>query len=155
MSKETPEVVEYLVYTDHSPFLKAAGAIMIQEFEIVGDTARKVLLDIVSAFDLSRIANTRTVQATLNSVTSNSSEVQAYLISCIFLIKTVIGVEEYDTFVKRLKSSATTMTEYNKNTIDEKFFGEFLRDHEWYVALILMRMFAVKLIVTHNLDKVK
>ena len=83
MSKETPEVVEYLVYTDHSPFLRAAGAIMIQEFEIVGDTARKVLLDIVSAFDLSKIANTRTVQATLNSVTSNSSEVQAYLISCM------------------------------------------------------------------------
>ena len=44
---------------------RAAGAIMIQEFEIVGDTARKVLLDIVSAFDLSKIANTRTVQATL------------------------------------------------------------------------------------------
>ena len=155
MSDKEEQAVEYLVYTDYSPFLKAAGAIMIQEFEVISDEARKVLVDITSALDLSKIAFTRVMDSVFNSVTSNSAGVQSYLVSCIFLIKTVIGVEEYDTFVKRLKSSATTMTEYNKNTIDEKFFGEFLRDHEWYVALILMRMFAVKLIVTHNLDKVK
>ncbi len=155
MIDKEEQAVEYLVYTDYSPFLKAAGAIMIQEFEVISDEARKVLVDITSALDLSKIAFTRVMDSVFNSVTSNSAGVQSYLVSCIFLIKTVIGVEEYNQFVKRLEVSATSMTEYNKAGIDESYFNAFLKNHEWYVALILMRMLAVKLIVTHNLANAK
>lgn len=137
---------EMVVYTDYSEFLEKASAIFLQELQIVGEEHRAKIADIAARIEFSKIAHGRTLTEFDNMVNSNPPEIRSYLVSCIFLMKTVIGVEEYDNFVKVLEKSATAKTEFNKNSIDESVFNLFLKDKEWYVALIMMRMFAAKLI---------
>jgi hypothetical protein len=137
---------EMVVYTDYSEFLEKASAVFLQELVMVKDEERSKIVEIAGHIELSKIAHGRTMKTIENMVVSNSAEIVSYLVSCIFLMRTVIGVEEYNNFVKVLEKSATTSTEFNKNNIDEADFNLFLRTKEWYVALILMRMFAAKLI---------
>lgn len=137
---------EMIVYTDYSEFLEKASAILFQELQLLKDEHRAKVVEIAAQIELSKIGHGRTLTTAFNMVTTNDSEILSYLVSCIFLMRTVIGVEEYSNFVKVLEKSATTATAFNKGSIDEGDFNMFLKNHEWYVALVLMRMLAAKLI---------
>lgn len=135
-----------VVYTDYSEFLDKASSILFQELQLLKDGPRVKVVEIAAQIELSKIAHGRTLTTVLNMVVTNDPEILSYLVSCIFLMRTVIGVEEYSNFVKVLEKSATTKTVFNKDSIDEGDFNQFLNDHEWYVALVLTRMLAAKLI---------
>lgn len=137
-----------IAYTDYSVVLELSGATMLQEFQFLDEAIRTTLVEISSKIELSKIAHGRTLKDAENMVYTNPPEILSYLVSCIFLIKMVIGVEEYSKFVKQLETSATAATAYNQDSIDGAYFNSFLKTHEWYVALVILRMLAAKMVLT-------